>query len=79
MLNFWIEKGVDGFRMDAVAHIFEDAQYRDETPHAGVDPSRLEWFQMSHVYTLHQPATLKLLDDWADYLYHRGIVKDRQL
>jgi len=29
-LRFWLRKGVDGFRTDAVAHIFKDAQLRDD-------------------------------------------------
>lgn len=36
VLRFWLDKGVDGFRVDAVQHLFEidkdqDGNYPDET------------------------------------------------
>lgn len=30
VLNFWLEKGADGFRVDAINHMFEDELLRDE-------------------------------------------------
>ena len=30
VLSFWLDLGVDGFRMDAVAHIWEDGEFKDE-------------------------------------------------
>lgn len=42
--RFWLDKGVDGFRLDAISTIFED---RDYTPHASrfnaVDALRSNW------------------------------------
>lgn len=37
IIRFWLEKGVDGFRMDAVKHILEAAHLRDEPQ---VDPNK---------------------------------------
>lgn len=31
-LKFWLELGVDGFRVDAVGHFFEDESLADESP-----------------------------------------------
>ena len=30
VISFWLDLGVDGFRMDAVAHIWEDGEFKDE-------------------------------------------------
>lgn len=37
LISFWLEKGVDGFRMDAVKHMLEAAHLRDEPQ---VDPDK---------------------------------------
>ncbi|MEN6424735.1 MAG: alpha-amylase family glycosyl hydrolase [Phycisphaerales bacterium] len=29
VMHFWLDKGVDGFRVDALWHVMKDAQYRD--------------------------------------------------
>lgn len=30
VLRFWLDRGANGFRMDAVPHLFEDPAYPDE-------------------------------------------------
>ena len=44
VLRFWLARGVDGFRVDAIHHLFEDAQLRDNPVntdwHAGMSPAR---------------------------------------
>jgi alpha-glucosidase len=52
-LRFWLERGVAGFRLDAITTLFEDEQLRDERPLGGVnaqgDPN------LSDVYTNNLP------------------------
>jgi alpha-glucosidase len=36
-MQFWLDKGVAGFRLDAIDQLFEDAQLRDEPEMGGVD------------------------------------------
>jgi alpha-glucosidase len=42
VLRFWLARGVDGFRVDAIHHLFEDAALRDNPPNpdhrAGDEP-----------------------------------------
>jgi alpha-glucosidase len=44
VLRFWLARGVDGFRVDAIHHLFEDAHLRDNPPnpdwHEGMSPAR---------------------------------------
>lgn len=57
---FWLERGVDGFRIDAVSHFTHDAQLRDNPPRIGgvrrcpVDFQRL-------LYNSDRPETLVFL------------------
>ncbi|XP_065815616.1 amino acid transporter heavy chain SLC3A1 isoform X2 [Labrus bergylta] len=66
IIHFWLEKGVDGFRMDAVKHILEAAHFRDEPQ---VDPKKppelvtTEW-DLYHDYTTSQLGLHDLLREW---------------
>lgn len=50
VLTFWMDKGADGFRIDAVNHLFEDPAMRNE-PLSGntEDPNNNDY--LSHIYT----------------------------
>jgi alpha-glucosidase len=44
VLRFWLDRGVDGFRVDAIHHLFKDAALRDNPPNPdwqpGMPPAR---------------------------------------
>lgn len=67
VLEYWLDRGVDGFRIDAVPHIFEkqneDGSYPDE-PISGwsSDPNSYDYHD--HIYTKDQYATIELLYEW---------------
>ncbi|KAM7408431.1 hypothetical protein PAMA_002248 [Pampus argenteus] len=66
IIHFWLGKGVDGFRMDAVKHLLEASHLRDEPQ---VDPNKpaesvtSEW-DLHHDYTTSQLGLHDLLRDW---------------
>jgi len=39
VLRFWLERGVDGFRMDVVGLLIKDAELRDNPPNLDADPN----------------------------------------
>ena len=42
MINWWLEKGIDGFRVDAICHIKKEACLDDiSNPEKGLSMSRL--------------------------------------
>ncbi len=55
VLRFWLDRGVDGFRIDALRHLVKDERFRDNPPNprygAGQDPYRA----LRPVYTTDQP------------------------
>jgi alpha-glucosidase len=64
VLRFWLKRGVDGFRLDAVSRLFEDQQLRDDPilPGKNVygDPNIL------HKYTENLPEVHEILRDFRE-------------
>ena len=53
VLRFWLGKGVAGFRIDAVNHIFEDDRFPDEPRNQwSNDPEAYDYLE--HIYTKDQ-------------------------
>lgn len=60
VMRFWLDRGVDGFRVDVINRIVEDALFRDEPPDPnwdGVDP----FYSLAHIHTGNQPETHEVL------------------
>jgi alpha-glucosidase len=55
--RFWLDRGVDGFRVDAVWVLVEDAEFRDEPDNPEWRPGMRERDRLLHVYTEDQPET----------------------
>ncbi len=63
-LRFWLEKGVDGFRLDAVNHYVHDAEFRDNPPDirpkAGPD---YKTFEMQYpIHSKNRPENLAFME-----------------
>ncbi|XP_003703631.2 alpha-glucosidase [Megachile rotundata] len=64
VLSFWMKRGVDGFRIDAINHLFEDPLFRDE-PKAnvtGVPENDYEY--LDHIYTKNYDEVYDVLKSW---------------
>ena len=68
-VKFWLDRGVDGFRLDSINFPFHDAQLRDNPPKPveartgrGFSPDNPYAFQY-HFYNNTQPENLALLED----------------
>ncbi|XP_055625270.1 maltase A3-like [Toxorhynchites rutilus septentrionalis] len=70
VIRFWLDKGVDGFRVDAVPFLFEvvklqNGSYPNE-PTSGltIDPEDFDY--LDHIYTQNQPETLDMVYQWRE-------------
>jgi len=56
-LQFWLERGVDGFRLDALDRLLKDSQLRDDPQAVGPPPLPLhpEHATLSHVHSINAP------------------------
>lgn len=68
VLSFWLDKGVDGFRMDAVPHIFEIADLRDEplANNSNANPDDYEY--LDHIYTKDLNETFEMIYHFREHL-----------
>lgn len=60
VMRFWLDKGVDGFRVDVIWLMLKDAALRDEPPNSewdGVDPFN----RLRHIYTQNLPEVHDLI------------------
>lgn len=58
--RFWLELGVDGFRLDVANYFFHDAQLRDNPPSGRADPVLPRDMQV-HAFNSDQPETIGFL------------------
>lgn len=63
ILRFWLDKGVDGFRIDAVNWLFEDSNFQDE-PVSGSSNDPLLYEYLNHIYTQDLPETVDMVYQW---------------
>lgn len=74
---FWLKKGVAGFRIDAVPHMFEVGASSNGSlpnePLSGTTDDPSSWNYLTHTYTVDQPETIDLVYQW------RKVLDDHQL
>jgi alpha-glucosidase len=58
VMRFWLDRGVDGFRIDAVGHLVPDAQLRDNPPDPDWAPAMGPARRLLRTYTAHRPEVL---------------------
>ena len=63
VVRFWLDRGVDGFRVDAVNVIVKDAELRNDPPASGRFPLPLvgESAELDHVYSANRPEVTQAL------------------
>ena len=64
VIRFWMDQGVDGFRIDAIVHLFEDESLRDEplSRRPGVRPDEYDYLE--HIYTRDLDEIYDVAADW---------------
>lgn len=72
VMRFWLDRGVDGFRVDVIGLMMKDPEFRDEPLNPawdGINP----FAQLEHIYTANLPEVhdliremRKVLDSYAD-------------
>jgi alpha-glucosidase len=73
VLRFWLQKGVDGFRVDVMWMIIKDDQFRDNPPNPGYHPGLSSNHRFLPVYNTNRPEVhtivaemRSLIDEFSD-------------
>jgi alpha-glucosidase len=63
MLRFWLQRGVDGFRIDAAGVLVKDSLLRDDPPNPKFHEKMPQPERFKRVYTDSRPETLEYLTE----------------
>ncbi|XP_015596819.1 alpha-glucosidase [Cephus cinctus] len=66
IISYWLDRGVAGLRIDALPHIYEDAELRDE-PISGLPVPPTDYGYLDHIYTKHLIENYELVRIWRDH------------
>ena len=55
VMRFWLDKGVDGFRVDVMWHLIKDSKLRDNPPNPEYEHGELPYNQLLPVFSTDQP------------------------
>jgi|TARA_B100000035_G_scaffold298931_1_gene293125 alpha-glucosidase len=63
IVKFWLDKGVDGFRLDTVNYYFHDKSLRDNpiSPKEFIKPPVNSYYMQNHIHSINQEENLKFL------------------
>lgn len=63
VMRFWLDKGVDGFRVDVIWHLIKDALFRDNPPNPAFEPDQPDINRYLQVYSADQPEVHDVVRD----------------
>ena len=76
VLRFWLDRGVDGFRVDVLWHLIKDDQFRDNPPNPDWTPDRDPYQRLVPVYTTDRPEVhgivqrmRAVMDEYTDRMF----------
>lgn len=68
VMRFWLDKGVDGFRVDVMWHMIKDKQLRDNPVNPDYNPLELPFRQLYPTYSTDQPEVHDIVRKMRDVL-----------
>jgi alpha-glucosidase len=72
-IRFWLDRGVDGFRVDVIHKMIKDAALRDNPPPDENDPHPVrDYFGQQHIYDHDQPEVHDIIRAWRRILDRYG-------
>jgi alpha-glucosidase len=76
VLRFWMDRGVDGFRVDVLWHLIKDDELRDNPPNPHWKPGMDPYQQLIPIYTTDRPEVhaivqhmRRVLDEYTDRMF----------
>ncbi|XP_046737218.1 alpha-glucosidase-like [Diprion similis] len=67
VLTFWMDRDVDGFRVDAVPYYVESSTLENET-RSDNDVDSTNYFYLNHTQTKDQPENYPIVQEWKEHI-----------
>jgi alpha-glucosidase len=61
VMRFWLQRGVDGFRIDVIYHMIKDDQFRDNPPNPAARPGEQSSHALLPLYTTDRPEVQDII------------------
>jgi alpha-glucosidase len=61
VLRFWLDRGVDGFRVDVMHHLVKDEEFRDNPPNPNWQPGMSPYRELLTTYTADLPEVQEIV------------------
>lgn len=68
VMRFWLDKGIDGFRVDSIAHLIKDEWLRDNPYNPDYTPSMPLTQQLMQIFSTNQPQVHEVIHAMRDVL-----------
>jgi alpha-glucosidase len=68
VMRFWLDKGVDGFRVDVMWHMIKDEQFRDNPLNPAYESHMSTFHEVLPIYSTDQPEVHELVRKMRDVL-----------
>ena len=62
-MRFWLDRGVDGFRVDVIWHLMKDEQFRDNPVNPSFQPGQSEINRFLQVHSADQPEVHDVIEE----------------
>jgi alpha-glucosidase len=62
-MRFWLDQGVDGFRVDVLWHLIKDHEWRDNPPNPEHLPGQAPYTQLIPAYSTDQPEVQQIVKE----------------
>jgi len=79
VLTFWMNRGVEGFRIDAINHMFEDSRFLDEPPSNIPGLPDDDYDILNHIYTKDLLETYEVLKTWRKFMDNYRLLNDTKM
>lgn len=69
-MRFWLDRGIDGYRLNSVSNLFEDSKFLDEPkkPEEIAEKEKNTHEQYYHPYTMDLPETYDMINQFRNVM-----------
>ncbi|XP_003246887.1 maltase 2 [Acyrthosiphon pisum] len=79
IIKFWMDRGIVGFRFDALRHLYESDSFLDEPCLTTEAECKVNHDSLNHTYTVDQPENIEIIREWREFVDNYTKNNDRPI